>query len=156
MFSEKVTSAIKGGNTSVLSVDLNIVGNIKSDGVLEVEGKIEGDINGNTVTLRESSVVHGTVIAKTVNVKGKFNGSIKSEKVSISGKAEIVGNIDYVTLSVEDGSSIFGELKRVDNLKAIIQDSKNSSVGTTRVVSSLKNDLSNDRKDDIKKDDIKK
>jgi cytoskeletal protein CcmA (bactofilin family) len=115
MFAEKVNS-IKNSNMSVFAPNLNVTGNVKSEGILEIEGKIKGDIIGNTVTLRESASVEGTILAQVVNVKGKFEGTIKSEKINISGKASINGTLEYMTLSVEDGASIFGDLKRSDKV----------------------------------------
>ncbi|MDR2526444.1 MAG: polymer-forming cytoskeletal protein [Rickettsiales bacterium] len=120
MFKEKITEIVnvnKNGTTSVLSVDLSISGDVKSDGILEVEGKIEGDVIGNNVTFRETSIVKGNVFAKTLNLKGKFDGVIKSERVNISGKANINGTIEYNILCVEDGAVIFADLKRTNDFK---------------------------------------
>ena len=115
MFGKEVN--LSKGNTSIISKDLSIKGNLKSEGLLEIEGKIDGDIDGNVITLRETAVVNGNIIAKVVNVKGKFDGIIKSERINISGRADIRGTLEYVSLCVEDGASIDGELKRVNDVK---------------------------------------
>lgn len=124
MFSKEVSGAVmkSGGNISILSADLVIVGNIKSTGSLEIEGKVDGDIEGCNVTLRESAVVNGTIVAKTLCVKGKFKGEIKSDKLIVSSKGDISGITGYTTLAVEEGASIAGELKRIENFKEEIKE----------------------------------
>ncbi|GMO60687.1 MAG: hypothetical protein Ta2D_06280 [Rickettsiales bacterium] len=108
---------IKNNNITILAKDCTLVGNLKSDNILEVEGKIDGDIIANVSTFRESSVIKGNIFGKVTNLKGVFNGIIKSEKVNISSKAKINGTIEYSTISVEDGAEIFADLKRVTNFK---------------------------------------
>lgn len=116
MFGKEV-SLTKSG-TSIISKDLTIKGNLYSEGLLEIEGSIDGDINGNVVTLRESANVKGNILTKVLNLKGKFNGFIKSERINISGKANIKGTLEYISLCVEDGATIDGDLKRVNEIKA--------------------------------------
>ena len=115
MFGKEVN--LSKGNTSIISKDLSIKGNLTSEGLLEIEGRIEGDIIGNIITLRETANVNGNITAKILNIKGKFDGTIKSERINISGKADIKGTLEYVSLCVEDGASIEGELKRVSDFK---------------------------------------
>ncbi len=117
MFGKEIN--LSKGNTSIISKDLNIKGNLNSEGLLEIEGKIDGDINGNIITLRETASVSGNITAKTLNIKGKFTGIIKSERINISGKADIKGTLEYVSLCVEDGASIEGDLKRASEIKAV-------------------------------------
>ncbi len=117
MFGKEVN--LSKTNTSIISKDLSIKGNLHSDGLLEIEGKIEGDIVGNVITLRETASVNGNITSKILNIKGKFSGIIKSERINISGKADIKGTLEYISLCVEDGASIEGDLKRVNDIKNI-------------------------------------
>ena len=69
--------------------------------------------------MRETSSVNGNITAKILNIKGKFTGIIKSERINISGKADIKGTLEYISLCVEDGATIEGDLKRVSEIKAV-------------------------------------
>ena len=100
------------GNISIISSDTNINGNIVSKEILEIEGKIEGDINGNIVTLRETAFVKGNIIAKTVNVKGNFSGILKTDKCFVSKDGVLNGTLEYNFLCVEEGANIEADLKR--------------------------------------------
>lgn len=144
-------------NTSIISKGLLLKGNLVSDGLLEVEGKIEGNIKGNEITIRESGFIDGNVISNTLNIKGNFSGTIKSQKINISGKATINGTLEYVALCVEDGASIVGDLKRVDE---IVLDDDETVLNASKQYTYKKNVLDNteeeNKKRKNKKDKIEK
>lgn len=98
---------------TILARDLKFEGEISSSGVIEIEGRVNGTIKGNMIILRESGIIEGTVIADNFNIKGKFEGSIRSKQINISNKALVIGNIEYEVLSVEDGASIDGQFKKI-------------------------------------------
>lgn len=115
-------------NTSIISKDLFLKGDLTTDGLLEIEGKIEGNITGNEITIRESGFVNGNIISNISNIKGNFQGTIKSQRINVSGKANIKGTLEYVSLCVEDGSSIDGDLKRVSEINTQQQRQHTSEV----------------------------
>jgi cytoskeletal protein CcmA (bactofilin family) len=101
-------------NPSIISKDLEIVGNLISKGSIEIEGSIKGDIEADTISIRENGKIVGNIKTKVLNVKGYFNGVITCEKINISDTAKIVGEINYVSLSADYGASINCQLKRID------------------------------------------
>ena len=101
-------------NPSIISKDLELVGNLKSKGSIEIEGNVKGDIESDTVSIREDGRVNGNIRAKIINVKGIFNGIATCEKINISDTAKIVGEINYTSLSADYGASINCQLKRID------------------------------------------
>lgn len=114
----KINSKIKHigikNSTSIVAKDLEINGELKSTGLIEIEGNIIGSVESNTVTIRENAFVNGEIRAETLNIKGRFDGKIKAKTLNISGKANITGTIEYSTLSVEDGAFIDGSFKCVE------------------------------------------
>lgn len=115
MFGKETISS--KNDTSIISKGLFLNGDLISDGLLEIEGKIEGNVKGNEITIRECGFINGNVISNILNIKGGFKGVIKSQKINISKKANIKGTLEYVSLCVEDGASIDGDLKRVNEIK---------------------------------------
>ena len=91
---------------------LKIQGEIFSAGIIEIEGNINGTINGNSVILRENGAIYGTVFAENFSIRGKFEGTIKAKNISIASKAKVTGDIEYDILSVEDGAYIDGHFKK--------------------------------------------
>jgi len=110
---EAISSNFKSTPT-ILARDLTIEGEITSAGIIEIEGSINGTIKGNSVILRESSFVQGTIIAESLNIRGNFDGTINARNISISSKGNVTGTIEYESLSVEDGACIDGQFKRVE------------------------------------------
>ena len=126
MFGKEVI--LSKNNTSIISKDLFLKGDLTTDGLLEIEGKIEGNIKGNEITFRERGFVNGNIISNISNIKGNFRGTIKSQRINVSGKANIKGTLEYVSLCVEDGSSIDGDLKRVSEINTQQQRQHTSEV----------------------------
>ena len=98
---------------TIIARDLMVEGDLSSAGLIEIEGSIKGKINGNAVILREERCVEGAIIAESVSLRGKFDGTIKAKTIAISSKARVIGNIEYEFLSVEDGASIDGQFKKL-------------------------------------------
>ena len=98
---------------SIIAKNLSMEGQIFSSGLIEIEGSIKGIIKGKSVILLEGGTIEGEVIAESFSVRGKFLGTIKSQNVNIGNKAEVVGTIEYATLSVEDGASVDAKFKKI-------------------------------------------
>ncbi len=152
MFGKEIV--LSKNNTSIISKGLVLKGNLVSDGLLEVEGKINGNVKGNEITIRETGSVSGKIIANVLNIKGNFEGIIKSQKINISGKATIKGTLEYVALCVEDGASIIGDLKRMEE---IILDADEDILGSSKCLSNKQDVIeSKNSKEQEKKDKNKK
>jgi len=108
----KILSNFKSTPT-IISKDLKIQGELYSGGIIEIQGSINGTINGNSVILREDGTVTGAVFAENFNIRGRFEGNIKAKFISISSKAKVRGEVEYETLSVEDGANIDGYFKKI-------------------------------------------
>src|SRR5262245_7500314 len=84
---------------SILARDLRVTGNVHSDGDIQVDGSVEGDIRTGRLTIGESGRVRGAVEAETVTVAGTVNGSIKGRVVSLLRSARVVADIVQEQLS---------------------------------------------------------
>jgi len=97
---------------SLISKTLKIRGELDSDGIIEIEGIVIGNIKADVITLRETAVVEGDINSRILNVKGCFKGTIQSDIINVAKKARISGTVKYKILSVEDGASINGKFER--------------------------------------------
>ena len=97
---------------TIISRDLKIQGELFSTGIVEIQGTINGTINGNSIILREEGHIDGIVFAENFSIRGKFEGTIKAKNISIASKARVNGEIEYDILSVEDGACIDGHFKK--------------------------------------------
>lgn len=101
---------------TIISRDLKIQGELVSTGIVEIQGMINGTINGNSVILREEGQIDGIVFAENLSIRGKFNGKIRAKNLNIANKAVVDGEIEYEILSVEDGASIDGRFKKIETI----------------------------------------
>ena len=99
---------------TILARDLKIDGTIESPTLIEIEGFVKGKIISNSLIIREEGVVEGEIIADSLSLRGKFSGKINAKNITISSKADIVGEIEYQTLIVEDGAAIDGRFKKIE------------------------------------------
>jgi cytoskeletal protein CcmA (bactofilin family) len=101
---------------TIISRDLKIQGELISGGIIEIQGFIDGTINGNSIILREEGQIDGIVFAENFSIRGKFNGKIRAKNLNIANKAVVDGEIEYEILSVEDGASIDGHFKKIETI----------------------------------------
>ena len=65
--------------------------------------------------------MEGNINCESINIHGSFSGDIKANNINIFKNAEINGNIEYDSLSVEDGASIDGQFKKISE-KSLLKD----------------------------------
>lgn len=106
----------KKTSPSVVSSDMNVLGHVISDGHIDINGRVEGNVKCRSVTLRENGIVVGDVIADTVQIYGEVEGLVKASDVSLFETARVTGTIMHESLSIEDGAFVDGKFKRTDRV----------------------------------------
>jgi cytoskeletal protein CcmA (bactofilin family) len=109
---------------SVIACDVNILGNIISDGVLDIDGRVDGNIKCPSVTIRKNARINGDITADSVQVFGEVNGTIKAKEVSLFATCRVEGVIIHESLTIEDGANVDGQFKRMD--KIILNDASDT------------------------------
>ncbi len=104
----------RSGVPSIISADLKIVGDLNSGGDLQIDGAVEGDITSRSLTIGESAVVHGVLVAETVHIYGSVVGEIRANTVTLSKTAKVAGDITQHSLTMEAGAELIGKLSRLD------------------------------------------
>ena len=100
-----------GGSTfSVLGADLAIKGDIAASADLHVDGKVEGDIACASLVQGESSEIKGSISAESARLAGTVHGSITARELVILKSAHIHGDVQYDTLTIEQGAVVDGHL----------------------------------------------
>jgi len=93
---------------SVLAQDLKIVGDITSNGLIEVLGEIEGTLEARGLVVGAEGRVAGNITADTIEVKGKLNGRVASDTFTLRAAARVAADITYTTLVIESGAQVEG------------------------------------------------
>jgi cytoskeletal protein CcmA (bactofilin family) len=97
---------MRGG--SVIGSGLKIIGTVSAEGLVEVNGQIEGDVHCTSLVISSNAQVVGSVIAERVVVNGRVEGPIQGGDVVLKSKAHVVGDIRHKSLTIEKGAYFEG------------------------------------------------
>lgn len=103
--------------TDDLAIEGAVVGNVTYERDLLLLGKVNGDIistgdSESKFELCEDAVVIGNMTGKDIYFAGAGEGNVLAkEQIHVATTAKIKGNIDAVSLEVENGAAIEGRIK---------------------------------------------
>lgn len=101
--------------SSVISNDLTIIGQsitIVSQGHVQIDGAVQGNVHGKQVSIGPQGAITGTVMAENVEVRGQLQGSIRSPSVTLHPTAQVEGDIHHRILSIAEGAEFDGRVRR--------------------------------------------
>lgn len=110
----KIATTHKSGVPSIIAQDMHLIGNIVSDGILDFDGKIDGNIRCHTLNVRKNGVVNGEIVADDVFVYGKVKGIVRAKNVYLFASCHIEGIVMHESIAIEDGAFLDGKCKRTD------------------------------------------
>jgi cytoskeletal protein CcmA (bactofilin family) len=109
--------------TSIIANGVRIKGAVEAEGAeLQVDGEVEGNLRGGSLTIGDTGVVKGDVVAENVLVNGRVEGSLRARKVQLARNAHVLGDITHQSLSVEMGAVFEGQCR-------YLQDPLNPNAG---------------------------
>lgn len=112
---------------SVITSDVNVLGNIVSDGNMDFDGTLNGNIRCSMLTIRANGSIKGEVVAGTVLVYGRVKGLIRAKNVQLFSTCNVEGIIMHETIAIEDGAFIDGKFKRTDKVQVNDEEDSGSS-----------------------------
>jgi len=105
----------KASVPSIISSDLTVIGTLNASGDIQIDGKIEGDINTQSCTVGEKAVVNGEIRAEECTIRGHVIGQIRALKVHLATTAHVEGDILHHALAVETGAFFEGNCRHSDD-----------------------------------------
>jgi len=93
---------------TVIAKGLKIVGSVTAEGLVEVNGQIDGELHCTSLIISRGAHVTGTVAAERVVVDGKVEGPIQGRDVVLKSQAHVVGDIHHQSLAIEKGAFFDG------------------------------------------------
>jgi len=93
---------------TVIAEGLKIVGSVTAEGLVEVNGQIEGELHCTSLIVSRKAQVVGTVTAERVVVDGRVEGPIQGGEVLLKSQAHVVGDIHHQSLAIEKGAYFEG------------------------------------------------
>jgi cytoskeletal protein CcmA (bactofilin family) len=109
---QRRSSPGRAGIASIIANGVKITGTIDADGAeLQVDGEIEGNVRGGSLTVGDTGMVKGDVVSESVTVHGRVEGSVRARKVMLARNAHVLGDIVHQSLSVEMGAVFEGQCR---------------------------------------------
>ena len=103
---------------SLVGETMQIEGDLRSSGSIDVSGLINGNVFVSEMTITETGSVRGTVESKNIEINGHVEGKISADAVVVGKSAVIKGDIFFKnTLKTEEGADIDGYIKRTSSGK---------------------------------------
>ena len=108
---------------SIISSDMVVTGNIFSDGDIQLDGRLEGDVCSRNLTIGKKATVNGNITGDDIRISGIVNGEITAKMVLLTATARVTGNINHDSLSIEAGAYLQGLCKqtKIDVEKILIK-----------------------------------
>ena len=93
---------------TVIAKGLKIVGSVTAEGLVEVNGQVDGELHCTSLIISRGAHVTGTIAAERVVVDGKVEGPIQGGDVFLKSQAYVIGDIHHQSLAIERGAYFEG------------------------------------------------
>lgn len=114
---------------SILSADLSIVGNVKSSGEIQVDGRVEGDIHCKALIVGIDGAIVGEVVAQNVRLHGEITGRVRAKSVFLASTAKMTGDVAHESLAIEPGAFLEGHCRRVTDSDRLSEEAAAKTAG---------------------------
>ena len=112
-------SKINHSGRSLVGETMQLEGDLRTSGSIDVAGLINGNIFVSEMTVKETGSIRGTVEATSIEINGHVEGRITADVVIVGKTAVIKGDILFKnSLRTEEGADIEGYIKRMNNGKS--------------------------------------
>ena len=113
------SKSLNHSGRSYVGETLQLEGDLRTSGTLDIAGLIKGNVYVSEVTVTETGSVRGSLEASKIEINGHIQGKITADTIVIGRSAVIKGDVFFKnTLKTEEGADIDGYIKRVNNGKA--------------------------------------
>ena len=104
---------------SYVGETLQLEGDLRSSGAIDVAGLINGSVFVSEVNIAESGSIRGALEANHAEINGHLEGKLTADTVIVGKSAVIKGDIFFRnSLKTEEGADIDGYIKRINNGKS--------------------------------------
>jgi cytoskeletal protein CcmA (bactofilin family) len=102
---------------SLIDLSVKMTGDLWSDGDVQVDGQLCGNIYCAQLIVSKDAVITGAIVAQEAVIRGRMIGIIRAMRVLLQDTARVESEIIYQSLSVEEGARFEGVARpRLDPL----------------------------------------
>ena len=98
---------------SIIASDMTVIGDLETEGVVRIEGRIKGAVRvGSQVLVAAGAVIEGDLHTQEAIIAGQVSGAIHArERVELQATALVAGDILTPRISIVEGARVTGEVK---------------------------------------------
>jgi cytoskeletal protein CcmA (bactofilin family) len=98
---------------SIIASDMTVIGDLETEGVVRVEGRVRGTVRvGAQVLVSQGAVIEGDLHTQEAVIAGQVSGAIHArERVELLATAMVAGDILTPRISIIEGAQVTGEVK---------------------------------------------
>ena len=98
---------------SIIGSDMTVIGDLETDGVVRIEGRVRGTVRvGSQVLVAGGAVIEGDLHTQEAVVAGQITGAIHArERVELQATAQVAGDIHAPRIAIVEGARVTGEVK---------------------------------------------
>ena len=98
---------------SIIASDMTVIGDLETEGVVRVEGRVKGTVRvGSQVLVASGAVIEGDLHTQEAVIAGQVSGAIHArERVELQATAMVAGDILTPRISIIEGAKVSGEVK---------------------------------------------
>ncbi len=102
-----------GHALSIVAQDMTVTGDLAAEGVVRVEGRVNGNISaGMQVLLSEGGLVEGDIKTKEAVLGGEVRGTVTAEeRIEVQATASVHGDLVAPKLLIQEGGRLNGAIR---------------------------------------------
>jgi cytoskeletal protein CcmA (bactofilin family) len=100
------------GKPSVLAADLVVTGVIATEGALEINGRVEGEVAADALIVGRGGTIAGKVRAGRADIHGMLQGDLVCSALVLRSTSRLRADMTCASLTVETGAEVEGSLRR--------------------------------------------
>lgn len=96
---------------STIGPGLRVIGDCISDGIIRIDGRVEGGIKAAEVVVEEGGSVKGDIKTRDLVIAGKVTGNIAADgRAELRASCQVKGDIMSPRIKIDEGGLIHGRL----------------------------------------------
>jgi cytoskeletal protein CcmA (bactofilin family) len=98
---------------SIVASDMTVIGDLETEGVVRIEGRIRGTVRAAAqVLVAAGAVIEGDLHTQEAVVAGQVSGAIHArDRVELQATAVVTGDIVTPRIAIVEGAKVSGEVK---------------------------------------------
>jgi cytoskeletal protein CcmA (bactofilin family) len=98
---------------SIIASDMTVIGDLETEGVVRIEGRVKGTVRvGSQVLVASGAVIEGDLHTQEAVIAGQVSGGIRAtDRVELQGSAVVTGDIHTPRIAIVEGAKVTGEVK---------------------------------------------